>query len=99
MVSWMFYLIRTRMNVAEHFHVSAFVITKNQVTHDKTTSRQVASLEEQFSEAREAVQRAHEERDNEKKARVGFEMRLVEFEDYRKHAESDIVSNTRHITH
>ena len=52
------------------------------------------SLQEIIGEFQNRIKELQEERDEEKKNRVNFEMRLVEFEDYRKHAETDIVSDS-----
>ena len=49
-------------------------------------------MQQQVSDTKQHMASLQEERDAEKKARVSFEMRLVEFEDYKKHAETDIVS-------
>ena len=51
----------------------------------------VEDLRQQLSETKQYISNLQEEKDTEKKSRVSFEMRLVEFEDYKKHAENDIV--------
>ncbi len=50
------------------------------------------SLLEEKGEFHSRIKQLQDEKDDEKKNRINFEMRLVEFEDYKKHAENDIVS-------
>ena len=42
--------------------------------------------------AQEQLTQLSQEKEIEKKNRVSFEMRLVDFEEYKRHAETDIVS-------
>ena len=60
-----------------------------------TMTQEKETLQEHIEEFENRVKELQGERDDEKKNRVNFEMRLVEFEDYRKHAETDIVSSSK----
>ena len=59
-----------------------------------TLTQEKETLQEHIEDFKNKAKELQEERDEEKKNRVNFEMRLVEFEDYRKHAEIDIVSSS-----
>ena len=65
---------------------------------DEASKRQLTELREQVEGSREALRALQEDRDSEKKSRVAFEMRLVEFEDYKKHVETDIVRSLNFTT-
>ncbi len=65
---------------------------ENMTTELNTLRNQQETQGELVKDFQDRLKELQEERDEEKKHRVSFEMRLVEYEDYKKHAETDIVS-------
>ena len=89
-----FYLgkLRTEINELEKTNDSIISEKQDALKALESIQQEKERLQEQIDEFQSRVKELQEERDEEKKNRVNFEMRLVEFEDYRKHAETDIVS-------
>ncbi len=66
---------------------------KDDLTKELTLLRnEKSSMKEHIEELASSLSKLQEEKDEERKTRVAFEMRLVDFEDYRKHTEVDVVS-------
>ena len=69
-----------------------FLIFQNQIDHNENQEQIIQDLQGQLEVKRVVISQLEEERDQEKKSRVGFEMKLVEYDEYKKEAEANMVS-------
>ncbi len=65
--------------------------------HDQQQECRLTELQDELEAAQQFGRQVQGEKDEEKRSRVSFEMRLVEFEEYKKHAEADIVCGFKHV--
>ena len=69
-----------------------FLIFQNQIDHNENQEQIIQDLQGQLEVKRGVISQLEEERDQEKKSRVSFEMKLVEYDEYKKEAEANMVS-------
>ena len=87
-------ILKKELSELEETNISITNEKDNLLKAMDAMTQEKETLQEQIEEFENRVKELQGERDDdEKKNRVNFEMRLVEFEDYRKHAETDIVSS------